>query len=40
VTGGDGVVAIRMRVIRVPRVLGRVLAGIAGIFGWKVSQSR
>lgn len=32
--------AIRMRVIKVPRFLGRALAGILGAFGWKSSQPR
>jgi hypothetical protein len=32
--------AIRMRVIRVPRFLGRILAGVLGVFGWKAGQPR
>jgi len=31
---------IRMRVIKVPRFLGRMLAGILGVFGWRPSPPR
>jgi len=29
-----------MKVIRVPGVLGRMLAGVLGIFGWKPDRTR
>jgi len=38
--GGGTTVAIRMRVIKVPRLLGKVLAGVLGVFGWKASPPR
>ena len=31
---------VRMRVIKVPGVLGRLLAGILGAFGWRPSPPR
>jgi hypothetical protein len=34
------VVVIRMRVIKVPGVFGKLLAGILGAFGWKPSSPR
>jgi len=32
--------AIRMRVIKVPRFLSRVVAGLLGLFGWRASPTR
>jgi hypothetical protein len=31
--------AIRVRVIKMPRFLGRILAGILGVFGWKANPA-
>jgi len=28
-------VAIRMRVIRIPKFLSRIVAGLLGLFGWR-----